>query len=495
MTANTAAAGHATMDDRHAGFSRKPSAPARPALTPVPPQARQQGNGPLDRVSAASVLREARNGLALGIDASDSCHWALMLLPFSRAAQRAMIDWLARSGALDDAAALISAALLQHGEDDWKLWLRRARVMHLLDRQPEADLAIRRVFEHRGDHRHFGALMLAANIARAVYDPEQARTRLQRADGRRPRKADVAQRIVDEMLALDRADDAAHVLGEMPNAPAALAARVLISQRRLRDARDLLESALAIAKDPAHRTSLSLQLIDLLQQIGDWPALRAMTAEENVIDAPPALAIRLAQSALSRGEFETAINLSRAALEAGDSVDRDRALERLCVISASQGDGQAAAEFLAERRAANKAMNPAAEAPLWLSAVLGTLAAEHCDPRAARRAGADPAVSVLDPLLRRTAAVFDSALAGDLDSAAAHGDVHKEREILSPTSEVSRWQRHRAMCERALHTPSWPDARSVSGAPGDVALESIATAQASDSSTADDDHRDLRLAA
>jgi tetratricopeptide (TPR) repeat protein len=391
-----------------------------------------------DRARAAEFLREARRCLALDLDASDACHWALILLPTSGATQRAMIDCLQRCGALDDAAALVSAGLLQRGERDWKLWLRRARILLAQRRLSDAHHAIERAIALQP--RRFGPLLLAADIARAMDDHELALHRLERAGALRPRHAHLAPRMIDSLLALDRADDAAAVMEQVDDPPADLAARVLTAQRRLCDARQALESARSHehAGDLRHSRVLQGQLIEVLERMGDWPALRAMAAERatraNALTDDPVLATRLASALLSMGECATAASLcQKAGARAGDRAHCADALATLAVASAVLGDHAAAAAHLADFRAARQTADHASEARAWLRGLLGVIVAEQCDVRAARRAGADPAASVLQPLLHRVLAAFDRGLAAEADS-----------------PQARRWHTLRQRCERAL---------------------------------------------
>jgi hypothetical protein len=47
---------------------------------------------------------------------------------------------------------------------------------------------------------------------------------------------------------------------------------------------------------------------------------------------------------------------------------------------------------------------------LWLRALLGVTLSEQVNARGARRAGADPAISIIEPLLAQAVSTFDTAL-------------------------------------------------------------------------------------
>jgi tetratricopeptide (TPR) repeat protein len=429
---------------------------------PTPRERERNAHPAIDRAQAAAVLRTARQCLTRQLDASEACHWAMTLLPNSRAAQRAMIDWLMRCEAWNDAAAMISVGLLQaHAERDWKLWLRRARVMLALGRLTHAQDAVDRVFELRGDEPHYSALLVASDIACAGGDHTLAVVWLERADRLRPHRVEVLQRMIPALLAANRTEDAAEALSQASDAAPELVASVLLARHRPLDAREHLEAALRRADDPQRQRDLTLGVIDLLDRMGDWPALRTMAQEEIAMakaGAPPPggdtlILAHLARSAVSRGEFELAATMAERALNVPqvDAGTHEHAVRSLCAAAAAVGDTARARELLIQQNEHAPPTSPAREASVWLAALLGAVCATHADPRSARDAGADPATSVLPSLLANAVATFNAALAPN--HARPDGATQASGSVMDHM-QAAQWRQYRELCWGALGSDS-----------------------------------------
>lgn len=390
----------------------------------------------LNAPRAAHVLIEARRRVREGLDAADACGWAVALLPESRAAQRLMLDWYLRSGQPEQALTRTRALLRQRG-DDWRIWIRRAEALLDIDRPDEAFEAIDRTLAQRPNHAR--ALLLAAEIAARLGDHASALSMLERADAHHPRRADIAQPLVRALLANRRVADAAAVLDQLPHAEPELRAATLRAQGRLLDARQLLEKAIDVEPDASRREQLMLDLIDVLEAAGDWPALQRML---NRLDLAPSVAERLADAGLSMGAFDRALELFA---QAGSPVRREAPSHAAAL--AARGMDDRAIEALASPRVPDPRLNRNRRVEPWLRAMLGMAVIEQVDARHARRANADPTQAILPTLLPLAVAAFERAIAHDPE----HANVH-------------RWETMREMCETARGATQ-ASAGSISAAP------------------------------
>lgn len=391
------------------------------------------------RKQAATILRQAHRRLDAGLDASDSCGWAIALLPESRAAQGLMIDALLASAQHEQANTLITT-LLRQRPGDWRLWRRRAQALLALDRADEAADAIDRTLAQRPNHRR--TLLLAADIASRRGDCTSALIALERADAQHPHDAHIARRLIRSLIDNHRADEAAAVLEQMPDAPAELRAHVFRAQGRLLDARLTLEDAAYFELDDLRRERLLLALIDVLDEARDWPALQQWRSEG---DTSPALARRLAETCLPSGCFTEGLHL----LDAAKRIDGDFAEQRSPVeiaLRAACGESDEATRLLSTPRLADRAIEPAARCGPWLRGLLGTIVAEQMNVREVRRAGADPSLNVLDGLLSGAVETFDAALRD-------HADADDDRS--------QSWQAMRDSCARLLHNGVEGDDRTA----------------------------------
>lgn len=364
---------------------------------------------------AAAALREARRRLRGGLDAADACGWAISMLPESRAAQRLMLDWLLASGQAS-AAATLAHTLLHAGGDDWRLWLRRAEALLALERIDEASTAIERTLAARPHHRR--ALLLKADIAARRHDHFALLAALECADTHHARDGEIARRLIEALLACDRPEDAAAVLEELPDAEPELQAAVLVAQGRLLDARITLQDAIGRESDEHRRAHLQLGLIDVLEQSADWPALRSLQASAEI---DPLVAARLVESCLKMGAFDAAERLI-ATSDAGTH----RHAHVVAAIEAIRGEAPPTAACASISRAGDRELKPAARAEPWLRSLMGLAISEQIDAQGVRRAGADPALNVLDALLPAAIATFEVALQDQPDSpkASQWQDMH-----------------------------------------------------------------------
>lgn len=399
------------------------------------------------RKQAATILRQAHRRFDAGLDASDSCGWAISLLPDSRSAQGLMLDALLASGQCEQANT-VAITLLRQRPDDWRLWRRRAQALLALDRFEDATSAIDRALTMRPNHRR--TLLLAADIATRRGDAAGALLALERADAQHPHDGQIARRLIGSLIDNNRADDAAAVLQQMPDAPAELRALVYRSQDRLLDARLTLEEAAYFELDELRRESLQLALIDVLDESRDWPALRQWRAHN---DLSPAIARRLAETCLDSGAFAEGLRLLENA--SGDEASHDRSPVEIA-LKAAAGEVDEAARMLSAPHLADHAVEPASRCGPWLRGLLGTIVAEQTSVSDVRRAGADPSMNVLESLLPSAMESFDAALRARSDS-----------------DRVEMWQAMRDACERSLHGGG-EDARQIPEAAPDAQLRQAA---------------------
>ena len=389
----------------------------------------------IDRAEAARLLRTARSA-ALDGD-GDAIDWAFSAIPESVAARRRKIEHALHHGDTDSADALIAQGLLLRPTNP-SLTLLRARRLYAQGHVRRAKDELRLVLASRP--HHCGALELSGRVAAELGDHATAVALLRQAAAERPGNDRATGLLVQSLLDAGYADRAAGALRTMAKPSSGLKARVLRGMGRLLDAREVLERAAAGESPATDREAALCDLIDTLEEAGDYPPLRSVL-ESIGTDQPAALA-KAGRSWLLLGEFRTAA--LRMARLARSRAYRDRALE-VMVVAASMMDRVHLAE-LALRRLQLTATGIDAEAMAegWRRGLMGRLLVDQQSPR---RAGADPSSSRLGGLLQAALDTFDEAD----DQAGPNGPGEPK-----PRADL---EHHRAACLAAMGTPGKLDPR------------------------------------
>ena len=409
----------------------------------------------ISRVEAARLLRAARQGLQTPDldDAGEAIGWALSVLRDHPQARRLKIEYLLRLANYDSADALIARSLFQDQDHPLLRW-RYARSLHAQGRLEAADGEIREVLVARP--RHTGALTLAARIAGDLGDHDRAVELLLKAARERPTEDSIGCQLTQTLLDANRPDEAELILQGLASPPAVLTARVLLAKGRVLEAIECLQASLRNARADQPWQVNACELIDVLERIGDLPRLRSVLAEIATLQSSVAnttisiansrLRLRIGVALLGMGEFESAAAILLALSQQGTM--RSTALQHLVVAYALAGRPTEAAAVLAEwrgmcnrhqsRHARPASLDPVVDlAKLWLHGLLGAAMTGQGD---ARQAGADPSLTVLQPMLRDAARVFDAALRNDALE-------------LKP-DERTALERHRATCLAAMAAPA-----------------------------------------
>lgn len=385
-------------------------------------RARLNPSSSLTRPKAARLLRAARS--AGPERAGEAIGWALCAMPERRQVRCMKVDYLLSIGNYDSADALLARCIMT-GMDHPLIRLRWARSLFEQGRQAQADGEIRGVLDVRPHHG--AALALAAAIASAMCDHQRAVKMLLLAARQKPGNIQIQYRLIEAMLAAGMVDDAAEVLRELEHPPAALAAGILRMQGRMLDAVELLEQALPLSSCWKEREPICLELLDLLEAIGDVPRLanvveflEGLTIQGNR-STPMSVQIRTARALLVLGDGARAAARLRelAQVKALDRI----ALAHLVVAEALNGHVERANDALDQMndlarmtrrndRAGWREQAPPSEsaapiAEIWLRGLLGRMTVDQTD---ARHAGADPSIGLLQPLLRDAMGVLESAL-------------------------------------------------------------------------------------
>jgi len=373
----------------------------------------------ISREKAARLLRAAR---AAGPEhAGEAIGWAMCALPESRQVRRLKIDYLLSTGQYDSADALVARSIM-HGMDHPLIRLRWAQSMFDQNRPAQADIEIRRVLQCRPNH--IKALLLASEISSRLGDRHRAIEMLARVTGQRPESVQIQHRLIQALLEAGLVEDAARMLATLADRPVILHARVSLAQRRTLEAMELLEEAAFSPDQSFDREALFCELIDVLEQTGDMPRLRALCDYLLSTQAPGStilsekMKLRAAQAMLVLGDC------GHAAAWIGDGATGRAALD-VRVVAASLA-GQTARASDALRQFSETAQRDSRIAPVhqgqgsthgpdprpmarqWLRGLLGRMIVDQTD---ARHAGADPSMGLLEPMLRDAAEVLDAALA------------------------------------------------------------------------------------
>lgn len=402
----------------------------------------------LMRADAARLLRRAR---ATPLHEAGECiGWACCALPESRAARRLKIDLYLHEENFEAADALLARTMMQQ-RDHPLMRLRYAQSLLAQGRLGQAYVEIRRVQKLRP--RCLRACVLAAQIARRLGDDIASTQWFARARSLRPAAPAMQALLIRALLAADHVEAAAAELSRLPSPPAWLGAAVLMKQGRALDAIDVLRAALASESAPAMRDELLSRLIEALDAAGTIEGLRAVQRLMNDLGTQagngyPKAALSAARVMLARGDRHAAADFASQAL--ADPAHKAEAL-RLQAVALQQADARVT-PVPSTRRGADTA-------PLWLTAMLGRLVA---DIESGRDGGADPSVSLLQPMVRQALATFDGLLASS------------ERESLADREAI---ERHRAACLAALGQQ--PDERSSHSLPPRAIADSAEAERAS----------------
>ncbi len=389
----------------------------------------------IDRAEAARLLRTAR---AAAFDGDgDAIDWAFSAIPESVAVRRLKIEHALHHGDTDSADALIAQGLLLRPTNP-SLTLLRARRLYAQGHVRRAKDELRLVLASRP--HHCGALELSGRVAAELGDHATAVALLRQAAAERSGNDRATGLLVQSLLDAGYADRAAGALRTMAQPSSGLKARVLRGMGRLLEAREVLERAAAGDLPATDREAALCDLIDTLEEAGDYPRLRSVL--ESIGTDQPAVLAKAGRSWLLLGEFRTAA--LRMARLARSRANRDRALE-VMVVAASMMDRVHLAE-LALRRLQLTATGIDAEAMAegWRRGLMGPLLVDQKSPR---RAGADPSSSRLGGLIQAAIDTFDEAD----DQAPPNGPGEPE-----PRSSL---EHHRAACLAAMGTLSKSDPR------------------------------------
>lgn len=308
----------------------------------------------LQRDEAAAHLWTIRSAARARRLDDESIEWTAAAMPDARAAQRTLVRALLAQSQ-PDRADTAAAAALAHWPRDATLHMLRAKALLLRDRPLAAQHEIHVALDMRP--HHIETLRTAANIATARRDPVQAVRFLEQALRYRPHHTAVRTALIRALLVADAPDAAARVLADHPDPDAMLMAQVFEAQGRLRDAVDTLRGAARTGDAPEAR----IALLDLLERIGDIPALRAEAWTTD--DDHPALRRRIAEVMLFLGRFDRAI--SRAETLLRDPIECGPACEILTVANAMIGDVDEARRMLVRLRCVTSADDPVALARQW----------------------------------------------------------------------------------------------------------------------------------
>ncbi|MHC5022705.1 MAG: tetratricopeptide repeat protein [Planctomycetota bacterium] len=397
-----------------------------------------------ERIQTAWLLRAIRR--AEPAAAEDMIDWVFASVPDNTHVRRLKIAQLLRAHDFSTADALIAQWLLRRPTDP-AISMLRARSLERQGRLRHADDEIRFVLQRRP--HHVAALLLAADVAGGLGDHRRAVAHLRHAAARRPADPAIRDQLIRALIASDRCDEAEQELRTMNQPAPLLEALVRRAQGRWLDAAAILRAALTAAPPGPRAQSMQVQLIDLLEQIGDAAGLADLV--ERVDDESPDVATRAASALLWLGAFPA------AAGRAAGVVRRRRrswgALHTLLVAAALAGRPRLARSALRRLQATRRGIDRRRMAAEWRKGLLARLTLEQ---RCARGAGADPSRSILQPLLQDAARTLEEAIrtpGADLADA--------DRTVL---------RMHRASCLAAMGRPREAMAGLDVAAPLDAAI-------------------------
>jgi tetratricopeptide (TPR) repeat protein len=348
------------------------------------------GEDGLDRATAARLLRDARRGVDETVD------WAFSMMPDSPGARRLKIKQLLHHGDTESADALIAHGLLQRPTNA-SLCLLRARSLFAQQKLNAANHELRLVLDHRP--KHAGALELAGHIAARLGEARRAVLLLERAEWRRPDDA-IRRRLAEAWLQVGRPRMARQAIGRMAAPTVLLRAQVLRAERRLLEARELLEDA---ARDlsAADHDEILITLIDVLEEASDLQRLRRTLVP--VDTTRPAVLARAGLAWLAMGAFHVAaVRMAKLARVPGF---RAEALAVLMVASTMVNRPALARRALQRLRRIEEPIDRTAVAEAWARGLLGQVLLDQCS---ARKAGADPHTGRLQQLLADAASAFET---------------------------------------------------------------------------------------
>ncbi|MEM7227886.1 MAG: tetratricopeptide repeat protein [Planctomycetota bacterium] len=372
-----------------------------------------QTRGCPDRIAAAALLRDARAAMADG-SFDDRIDWAYASVPECLGAIRMKVRSLIDMDDHETVRAVLAQALLIRPMHP-SLGLLRGEILLHLDRVDDAAREVRLALDQRPTHGE--TLHLGARIALRNHDPVGALHLLERAVAQHPLVDEFRSALIPVLLDLDRAQDAARHVDLLLEPNPVLRATVLARSGSMHDALAVLTEAMASDDSDEVCHAFEAQL-DLLERIGDLPALATLIDERDA-NLPTDIELCVARSMLTLGRFGDVLRIVEPLTK--DPTHRLDAL-RLQTVAASAGERHVLArEALMDLYRSSTAAEASTLADLWRRVWLGQAI---IDPVGSRQAGADPHVSLLQPMLATAIEVIGDALEHD-DQGLSHTERHR----------------------------------------------------------------------
>lgn len=391
-------------------------------------------DGHVDRREAAMILRAARHADAGRRE--ELTDLALGMMPDSRPVLRLHVRALFEADDCEGAHALTARGLLIW-PNDATLMQYRAQALNELGRRNEALDEIQRLL-HRQPHR-VGALVFGAEVAGEAGQRERAVIWLARAHLLRPWCERIKQLLAEALVRSERAAAALELINTLPRPMPLLRARVLRMLGRLCEAAEVLRATIeggSFAGEPlpeeASEDELITEALIVAELRGDHATCQRLSSRLN--DRTPRAMLQLARMNLSRGAFRRALRVATRLMN-----DASHGQSALAIIVAAAGmiqRNRLARRSLIRLRSRYGEQYMKEMHACWRRAMLGRIVNDQRNPR---RACADPASSLLQPMLQQAAGTLERRM---------------RRHTVAGSFDVERLRQHERICRDALNLHS-----------------------------------------